>query len=324
MFSEDAMPRKPWVKLSTSIIASTTWRATRSKGIREFFALLVLADENGLVDRVNVEQLPLTVYCTLDAKARTKCRRSLDLLQSIGSILQNDDGTILLPKYREYQYMQGFRSDIVKAEVGQLPRHRAEQSRAEQSRADKELAIEVVEEQVKQLYALYPRKAGKAQAFKAIRAALGKISFDELFAVVAEYADSPKVKATPQKFIPYPATWFNGERWLDDRSAWHDNPDAAPSAIGDFFIAAHANRHHSGRYRLTGRDSDAIKQLEAIYPEGLCHELESKIREYLIDQDPQINRLGWPLWAFPDRLNKYAASYVEAIDANDLLPGEQP
>lgn len=63
-------------------------------------------------------------------------------------------------------------------------------------------------------WANYPRKDGKGQARKAFRAALKKATIDELHAGLRRYADT--VARSERKFIAMPATWLNGERWLDE------------------------------------------------------------------------------------------------------------
>ncbi|MFC7753063.1 hypothetical protein [Tsukamurella soli] len=62
-------------------------------------------------------------------------------------------------------------------------------------------------------YQTYPRHIAKASAAKAYGTALKKITPDLLLASTAEFAKS--VEDTEQRFIPYPASWLNGERWSD-------------------------------------------------------------------------------------------------------------
>lgn len=75
------------------------------------------------------------------------------------------------------------------------------------------------EGKVDALYAAYPRKVGRAAAYKAIRKALRSAPFEELLTAVQEFARSPAGKAGT--FTPHPASWFNAERWNDDRAEWH-------------------------------------------------------------------------------------------------------
>ena len=71
---------------------------------------------------------------------------------------------------------------------------------------------------IETIYEAYPKKVGKAKALTAIKVALKKIAFDDLLGAVREYAEC---RAGPdQQFTPYPATWFNQERWKDDRKEW--------------------------------------------------------------------------------------------------------
>lgn len=57
---------------------------------------------------------------------------------------------------------------------------------------------------------VYPRKVGKGSARKAYSAARRKTTAENLLgSLVAATFDAD------QKFIPHPATWLNGERWLD-------------------------------------------------------------------------------------------------------------
>ena len=56
---------------------------------------------------------------------------------------------------------------------------------------------------------------------KAIAKACTKIDPQLLLAHVKDYAESQKGRPDTEH-IPHPATWFNQERWTDDRKAWDD------------------------------------------------------------------------------------------------------
>jgi hypothetical protein len=64
------------------------------------------------------------------------------------------------------------------------------------------------------VYQAYPRKKDPGHARKAIRAALKKVSFEDLLAAVKKFAES--VKGRDPQYVPYPASWFNGECWDDE------------------------------------------------------------------------------------------------------------
>lgn len=61
---------------------------------------------------------------------------------------------------------------------------------------------------------VYPRRVGRGQAIKAFHGALKKVEPAALLAATAKAATI--FAAGDPKFIPYPATWLNGERWSDE------------------------------------------------------------------------------------------------------------
>jgi hypothetical protein len=63
-------------------------------------------------------------------------------------------------------------------------------------------------------YAAYPRKTDKGHARTAFKAARKKASFETLMDGVRRFANESK--GTEPKFLAYPATWLNGERWEDE------------------------------------------------------------------------------------------------------------
>lgn len=77
------------------------------------------------------------------------------------------------------------------------------------------------------IYDAYPRKVGRAAALKAIEKAMHKVPSDTLLQAVRDYATAVKTWAPTARYtacgsdtVPHPATWFNQERWTDDRSEW--------------------------------------------------------------------------------------------------------
>jgi len=66
-------------------------------------------------------------------------------------------------------------------------------------------------------WAAYPRRVGKGAAERAYRSALKKTDHETLLAGAHDAAR--KFSATAPEFIPHPATWLNGERWLDEAPA---------------------------------------------------------------------------------------------------------
>lgn len=75
-------------------------------------------------------------------------------------------------------------------------------------------------------YQAYPRHVGRGQAEKAYAAARRKVPAETLLAAVTRAAGD--LRSRDPKFIPHPATWLNGERWLDGQAA---PASAVPSIV---------------------------------------------------------------------------------------------
>lgn len=90
------------------------------------------------------------------------------------------------------------------------------------------------------IYDAYPRKVGRAAALKAIEKAMHKVPSDTLLQAVRDYAAAVKTWAPTARYtaagvdtVPHAATWFNQERWTDDRSEWVKNAaKRTPSQFG--------------------------------------------------------------------------------------------
>lgn len=68
------------------------------------------------------------------------------------------------------------------------------------------------------LYQIYPKHVGRAAALKAIRKALSREPYEVLLEATEAYAAA--IAWQEWQFIPHPATWFNQERYHDDRECW--------------------------------------------------------------------------------------------------------
>jgi hypothetical protein len=82
-----------------------------------------------------------------------------------------------------------------------------------------------VDPDVEALYQAYPRKVCRGQAIRAIKFALKKERYEVLLDAVRRYALSRR--GQDPKYTAHPATWFNGQRWLDEpEKAQEEDPDA--------------------------------------------------------------------------------------------------
>jgi hypothetical protein len=75
----------------------------------------------------------------------------------------------------------------------------------------------------------YPKRVSKGQARQAFAKACKIASAAEIIAGALRFADHLKSEGTQMKYIPYPATWLNGERWEDElfsnESDWGNDID---------------------------------------------------------------------------------------------------
>ena len=65
-------------------------------------------------------------------------------------------------------------------------------------------------------WSIWGKKKAKGDAEKAYKAALKKISHDDLMAKTRAYWDHVKASGTDLQYVPYPATWLRAEQWDDD------------------------------------------------------------------------------------------------------------
>jgi hypothetical protein len=77
-----------------------------------------------------------------------------------------------------------------------------------------------------QIYSAYPRRTKRPDALRAIEKALldSDMTAEVLLRITQSYAKATNQWPSDQrKFIPYPASWFNGERYRDDPKEWEEN-----------------------------------------------------------------------------------------------------
>jgi hypothetical protein len=80
----------------------------------------------------------------------------------------------------------------------------------------------------------YPRREARQAALKAIARALRKIPADQLLAKTKAYADHCRKIGKQLQYMPYAATWFNGERWNDPLIEPTPQPQRPPTKPGGY------------------------------------------------------------------------------------------
>lgn len=80
--------------------------------------------------------------------------------------------------------------------------------------SDGRVASEKITDEFENWYSIYPRHKGRGAALKAYKAARKKVDAEILLAAARMAA---KVYSKlDQNFVPYPASWLNGEQWSDE------------------------------------------------------------------------------------------------------------
>lgn len=122
-------------------------------------------------------------------------------------------------------------------------------------------------EEFVQFWDAYPRKVAKGMARKAFAKAFANhadLTIGRLLEAVKQYADS----VSDIKYCAYPATWLNGERWMD-------NLEAKSASV---VITQHAAaRSFGAAMKHSGRTED---QLRASISHYQAEEQEAAIDEY--------------------------------------------
>lgn len=159
-----------------------------------------------------------------------------------------------------------------------------------------------IEEEALKVYEKYPMKVGRAVALKSIEKALRKIGADELTEAVEEFAAAVGEwpKEDREKYIPNPATWFNQERWTDDRSSWRRKAASKEPTQGQTAAAEMAQRKRLMAVQL----ENDWKRARAAYNNWFrmygAESVETKQKlETVTRLEAEIRRLGFE----PGRVN---------------------
>lgn len=142
----------------------------------------------------------------------------------LAEVLRTTEGTVsnALSKLREMGWIKDVSFDgrrrVLRAVFGPAHGTPVPKKKAKQQQL---LEAEAAPDPAEAIYKAYPRRVGKPAALKAIRAALKRMTVDELRKRVDAFA---KEKAgTDIRYIPYPAKWF--ATYLDDEPPTTTQPD---------------------------------------------------------------------------------------------------
>jgi hypothetical protein len=96
--------------------------------------------------------------------------------------------------------------------------------------SDKSDGTNVYPDDFVQFWNSYPRKEGKKKAFKAWQSAKDKPEISQILRQLVIQKQSEQWQKDNGQFIPHPATWLNGGRWMDEPVKVSDKNKSAPSA----------------------------------------------------------------------------------------------
>lgn len=118
-----------------------------------------------------------------------------------------------IPNINQIDKQSVKKENIKKKESLELPLGEMETNAKTQ---EKPQAKSELDEQAAKIYELYPRKAARPDAIKAIKKALKVEGYTDLYAKTQKYATAVKESQKELSYIPYPATWFNREEYNDN------------------------------------------------------------------------------------------------------------
>lgn len=245
------MQMSGYTKLFSSILASTIWQESKETKII-WITMLAAANKDGAVEasipglahmaRLTVPETEeaLAVLMMPDPYSRTPAfeGRRIEKCDGGWQILNHD-------KYREQmsaaerteynrlkqqesrERKRAREAESVKsasANVSKCQSRSASQRQEEAKASPKEKEDSLCDADT--IYDAYPKKVSKPDAIKAIRKALAgpPLGVDtetwpqRLLQLTRDYAVA--VRGQDRSFIPFPATWFNGQRYNDDPSTW--------------------------------------------------------------------------------------------------------
>ena len=77
----------------------------------------------------------------------------------------------------------------------------------------------------------YPNRKGKGKAREAFKKAIKKTSLDTMLEAIRKQKQGTQWTKDDGRFIPYPATWLNQERWEDEVDGGNGNGNATGQGI---------------------------------------------------------------------------------------------
>ncbi len=225
-----------YVKIFNSILHSTVW--SEPSDIRVLWiTMLAMADRYGEIHAAipglaKAAGIPLeTCEVGPDKYSRTKDfdGRRIEQIEGGWRLLNYENYRKLLSQEERREYFKNKKREYRARDksvqicpqsstyVTQSP-HIAEEEGKEEGKEGKDKQPCSPSAECEQIYAAYPKKVARGNAIKAIEKALKKVTFAELLHKTQKFAAS--YAGNRGQYTPHPASWFNGECYLDDPATW--------------------------------------------------------------------------------------------------------
>jgi len=211
-----------FTKLFSDIVESSIWQES-PEICKVWITMLALADSEGFI---RGSEGWLAMRCKLDIKIIDEAIKRFAKPDIHSRTPTNDgkriektpDGWVIL-NYVFYREQTG--RELAQDHRRTYQREWMQKYRNEQS--EREVAKEInkngngrIGKAFEEFWSLYPRKVGKACAFRSFKIHKCSEVMETIKKAISEQLVSDQWQKDGGQFIPHPTTWLNQERWLDE------------------------------------------------------------------------------------------------------------
>jgi hypothetical protein len=203
--------------------------------------LMVLsAKDSGCVQANIGVPYPIPLLAGMFNVKKELLTRTIERCKAVGKITENEDGTLFLPNWQEYQLSPRHKRRFASEKAPMSAKEDATSAKEDisSSSADTILEKSILENKkicvhptsnFQRFWEAYPKKRSKGQAEKAF----SKINPDEqlletMISTIERATKSEDWIKEKGKFIPHPATWLNAKGWEDEPT------ETKPEIDGDY------------------------------------------------------------------------------------------
>jgi hypothetical protein len=219
--------KPPWIKLYRDILDDVDINMISDRCFRVIIMLWLIASE----DPSREGNLP--ALRKLAFRLRMSEATLVEIIKGLTEFIEFDDIDLISTRYQhdtpeteteteiETENKHHLSDSIGRDDVSKTSTDGChEQKKAKTPRRPKKAIV--YDPAIIAIYEAYPKKVGRAVALASIQSAIERgHAADAILEATKAYAASPMVQTTELQFIPNPSTFFNQDRFLDDRSNWN-------------------------------------------------------------------------------------------------------